>query len=202
MKFNFNFIKDRIINLIIKPQDEWKKIKGEEATTNSLYLNYAVFLAAIPAIAGLIGFSIIGFSYGLGTFRLPIARSLIWTVLHYVFALGGALILGLIIDALAPNFNSKKNMVDSLKIAIYSSSIAWAFGILYLIPGLRIVTGLASLYGLYIMFLGLKEIKTPPKDKEIAYFVVTVVIAIVVFFFVGLFTNLIAFGGIYRFGMV
>jgi hypothetical protein len=198
MNFNFNFIKDRLVNLIIKPQDEWGKIKGETATVNSLFLNYAIFLAAIPAIAGFIGYSIIGMSFGSVSYRIPVGRSLVWMIFQYLFALAGAFILGLIIDALAASFDSKKELTDSLKVAVYASSISWAFGLLLIIPGLRLISALASLYALYIMFLGLREIKSPAKDKEVAYFVITIIVAIVIFVILGYLTSLIAFGGGFR----
>jgi len=202
MKFDFKFIMDRLVNLIIKPQEEWGKIKGETSSVNSLFLNYAIFLAAVPAIAGFIGYSIIGFSFGTVSYRVPVGRSFLWMIFQYIFALAGAFILGLIIDALATSFDSKKELVDSLKVAVYASSISWAFGILMIVPGLRLISALASLYALYIMFLGLREIKTPGKDKEVGYFVVTIIVAIVIFVILGYLTTLIAFGGGFRPGML
>ncbi len=197
MNCDFKFIKDRLINLIIKPQNEWKKIKDEETSINNLFLNYAIFVAAIPALAGFIGYTLIGVFYGRISLRYPIDQALVWLIFQYIFIVGGAFLLGLIIDALATSFNSKKDMVASLKVAVYASSVSWALGLLIIIPKLRIVYSLASLYALYILFLGVKEIKAPSKDKEVAYFVVTIIVAIVIFMIIYYLTPLISFGKAY-----
>jgi hypothetical protein len=195
MNFNFEFIKNRLINLFIKPKDEWVTIKGEKSTINNLFLNYAIFLAVIPAIAGLIGYSIVGYSVGALSFRLPFFRSLIWMIFQYVFTLGSAFILGLVIDALAPSFGATKDLDSSMKISIYSLSISWVLGIFMIFPGLRMLWMLAGLYALYIMFLGLREIKTPSKDKEVTYFIAVIIISMLVSMATIFLPHMIAFGG-------
>ena len=106
---DFNLIIQRVIGIITKPNDEWKKIKGETATVPGLFTNYAIILAAIPAIAGLIGWMIIGRSFMGITIRIPFMRSFTWAILMYVFSLVGVYILALVIDFLAPNFGAKKD---------------------------------------------------------------------------------------------
>jgi len=48
----------RVQNLIIKPKDEWVKIKSETTPPMTLILSYAAILAAIPAIAQFIGYGL------------------------------------------------------------------------------------------------------------------------------------------------
>jgi len=50
-------IVDRAKNMILKPKQEWQVIDGETHTVKDLYLQYAMILAAIPAVAAFIGFS-------------------------------------------------------------------------------------------------------------------------------------------------
>jgi hypothetical protein len=85
---------DRVKNILFSPAVEWEKIKGETYTLSDLFLNYAMILAAIPAIAALIGFSLIGVSYGPGTFRMPLGSGIIYGILSYVSSLIGVCIAG------------------------------------------------------------------------------------------------------------
>ena len=48
--------------ILVTPKTEWPVIASEPETVANLYKNYAMVLAAIPAIAGFIKGSLIGFS--------------------------------------------------------------------------------------------------------------------------------------------
>lgn len=51
---------DRAKNILLSPNSEWEVIRSESTTTAELFTKYAVILAAIPAIAGFIGYYLIG----------------------------------------------------------------------------------------------------------------------------------------------
>ncbi len=196
---DFNAIIKRVVGIITKPNDEWQVIKDESTTTADLYTKYAIILAAIPAIAGFIGNLLIGRSIMGFTVRIPAGRALIWAVMMYVLSLVGVYILGFIIDALAPSFGSQKDMVNSLKVAVYASTAIWVAGILYIIPMLSILVLIAGLYGLFLLYLGIKIVKNPPQDKAAGYFVVVIVVAIVVNVLIGIIVAAAAFGSAARF---
>jgi len=186
---------DRAKNLILTPANEWEVIKGESWTVADLFTKYAIMLAAIPAIAGLIGYSLFGFSYGFGSFKLPIGTSITWAVLTFILSLVGVFALGFIIDALAPSFGSTKNLVASLKVAVFSSTPGWVAGIIYIFPSLSIIIALASIYGLVLLYMGLQRVKDVPKEKMIGYFVVILVVAILVYVVIGAIVGGIVFSG-------
>ena len=191
---DFNFIIQRVIGIITKPNDEWKKIKGEKATVAGLFTNYAIILAAIPAVAGLIGWMIIGRSFMGITIRVPFGNSILWAILTYVFSLVGTYLLGMIIDFLAPNFGTQKDMVASTKIAVYAYTPAWVAGVLNIIPALAMIGMIAGLYSLYLLYMGIKEIKGPKEDKALPYFGVVIVVGIVISFLIYYIVGAIAFG--------
>jgi len=191
---DFNFIMQRALGIITKPNEEWKKIKGEKATVAGLFTNYAIILAAIPAIAGLIGWMVIGRSFMGITIRVPIGRSVMWSILMYVFSLVGVYILALVIDFLAPNFGSGKDITDSTKIAVYSTTPSWIAGVFYIIPALGMLAMVAGFYSLYLLFLGIKEIKGPKGDKATPYFAVVIIVYIVIAFLISFIVGSIAFG--------
>lgn len=175
---DFNAIIKRVIGIITKPNNEWEVIKNESMTVGDMYTKYAIILAAIPAIAGFIGFSIFS-----GTFmlRFSISYVLIWAIITYIMQLVGVFLVGIIIDTLATNFGSQKNTVDSMKIAVFSFTPMWIAWILFIIPALGLLGMIiGGLYSLYMLYLGIKIVKNPPQDNLMGYFIVTLIISIIV----------------------
>jgi hypothetical protein len=186
---------DRVKNLLLSPAKEWEVIKTETWTTAELFTKYAIILAAIPAVAGLLGYSFFGISYGFGAIKLGFGSSLTWAILTYVLSLVGVFVLAFIIDALAPSFGSTKDMISSLKVAVFSSTAGWVAGILNIFPALSILVVIASIYGLVLLYMGLERVKSVPKDKMVGYFVVVLIAAILVYVVVGAIVSAIAFSG-------
>src|SRR5258706_6903340 len=100
-------------------------------------------------------------------------------IVKYVLSLASVYVLALIIDALAPNFGSQKNFMQSLKLAVFSMTAAWLAGIFSLLPALSIL-GLLGLYSLYVLYLGMPVLMKTPEDKVVPYFVVVLIAAVVV----------------------
>ncbi len=163
---DFNFIIQRVIGIITKPVDEWKKIKGEQSTVVGLFMNYAIILAAIPAIAGFLGLLIVG---------LPFRYPFMYGLFNYIFSLIGVFLLALIIDNLGPTFGTKKDMIESTKIAVYSYTPAWVAGIFFIIPALSMIAMIAGFYSLYLLYIGIRDLKAPAKAKEAGYFISVIV---------------------------
>jgi hypothetical protein len=191
---------ERAKNILLTPAKEWDVIKGEQLTIMDMFTKYAMILAAIPAVAGFIGYSVIGVSFGFGSVRVPIGTALVWAILQYILSLGGVFLVAFIMDALAPNFGCTKNLVAAVKIVVFSYTATWVAGILNIIPSLAILVSLASLYTLFLMYLGMEKIKEVPKDKMVGYFVVTIVATIVVYVVIGMIVGAIAFGNMHALG--
>ena len=187
---------ERVKNILLTPAKEWDVIKGENLTIVDMFTKYAMILAAIPAVAGFIGFALIGVSYGFGTFRWPFGTALVWLILSYVLSLGGVFLLAFIIDALAPTFGCTKNLGAAVKIAVFSYTPVWVAGILGIIPAISILMILASIYSLYLLYMGLQKIKEPVNDKLMPYFVVSIVALIVIYWLVNFIVGRIALGSI------
>lgn len=178
---------ERAKNIILTPATEWEVINNETTTTAQLYTGYIMLLAAIGPIAMFLGGGFISILW-----RLPMA------VVTYVFSLIGVFIIALIIDWLAPNFGAQKNQMQALKLAAYAQTPAWIAGIFNIIPILGILALLAGLYSLYLLYLGLPVLMKAAKEKVVAYTVVIVVCAVVLF---AIFSTIIgAVGGMALFG--
>src|SRR5450755_113466 len=84
----------RVQNILMKPAAEWDVIDGESASIGGLFTGYACILAAIPAIASILGGFLIS--------HLAVVLIAILAVLTYVASLISVFVMAFIIDALAP----------------------------------------------------------------------------------------------------
>ncbi|HKB85619.1 MAG TPA: Yip1 family protein [Ignavibacteriaceae bacterium] len=185
---------DRAKNILLSPNTEWDVIRSESPTTAQLFSQYAVILAAIPAVAGFIGYYLIGLSFGgFGTIRLGIGTAFSWAILTFILSLVSVYVLGWIIDALAPSFGSTKDFISSLKVAVYAYTAAWVAGIFQIIPSLSFLAALAGIYSLVLLYIGLKKVKLVPEDKLIGYFIITIIVTLVLYFVIGAIISSIVF---------
>jgi hypothetical protein len=171
----------RVQGLLLKPKDEWEKIKGESLPVSTLFTSYAVFLAAIPSVCQFIGLSLIGRNIPWrGLTRYGFGRTLFYSIFLYALSLVSVYVLGIIINALAPTFSSKQNQENAMKIAVFSMTPAWIAGIFYLIPFLGWLAFLGSLYGIYLFYLGFtSSLMETPTDKVVGYVIVSIVVAVI-----------------------
>jgi len=192
---SMNPIIERIKKILTAPKSEWEVIKGETTSIPDLFTKYAMILAAVPALAQIIGYSIVGVS-GFGFhFRYPFGSSFLYAILIYIFGLAGVYVLGIIIDALAPSFGAQKDLNASMKVAVYSYTAAWAAGIFHIIPALAILAGIGGLYSLYLLYIGMQSLKGAPADKQLGYFAVSIIVAIVIYIIVFFVVGAMALGG-------
>jgi hypothetical protein len=168
--------------IILKPKDEWAKIKGEPTSVMQLITGYAVPLAAISYVAMFIGEALIGYRLPfVGWVRIPIGRALLHAVFFYILALVSVYAWGFIINALAPTFGSKPNLENAMKLAVYSATPLWIGGVFNLLPFLNWLGLILGLYGLYVLYLGVAPMMETPQDKVVGYLVVSIVVYVVIF---------------------
>ena len=184
----------RVKSILLKPGATWDVIDAEPASTGGLFKNYAAILALIPAICGLIGGAVIGGAFGI---KVPILFGVVGAVVGYVLNLAMVFVMGLIIDGLAPSFDGQKNQTQAMKVAVYSSTAGWVAGVFSLIPMLGLLAVIGSLYGLYLLYLGLPKLMKAPQEKAFGYTAVAVIVAIVLSIVIGA-----VMGAISTFGMV
>ena len=179
---------DRAKNILMRPGAEWARIDGEPATVQGLYTGYVIPLAAIPAVASLIGLLVFGIgAFGI-SYKPSIGSALTGAIVSYLLTLLGVAVLALIIEFLAPNFGGQKNRVQAFKVAAYSGTAGWVAGILNIVPALGIVAAILSLYGLYLLYKGLPILMKVAQDKALPYTAVVVIAAIVIFIVIGMIT--------------
>jgi hypothetical protein len=173
-------LQDRVRKILMSPKTEWPVIEAESTDVPTLYKSYIAILAAIPAVASFIGTITFGTPVPFfGTVRTPVGTALATLILTYVLGLAAIYIAALVIDKLAPTFDSKPNLIQALKLVAYASTAGWVAGVLNIIPALGLIAALAGLYGIYLFYLGLPVLMKTPDAKVIPYMVVAAIVVIV-----------------------
>lgn len=170
----------RVKNIIMSPKSEWQAVKMEQTTVKDIVLGYIAPLAAIPVVASVIGMGLVGLSFMGSTMRYPLSYLIPWAILSYVQSIVGVIVSGAVINALAETFESRKNNIQALKVAAYSFTPAWVASILNAVPVLGPLALLASLYGIYLLYLGLRPLMETPENKAVGYTVASIITIIVV----------------------
>jgi len=182
---------ERIKNILLSPATEWEKIKTEDHMISDLFTQYALKLAAIPALAGLIGFTFFGNAF----YNPSFGASLKWAISMYIMSIIGVYVLAYIVDLLAPTFGSKKHLPTSMKVVVFAYTAAWVGGIFSLIPALSILGALASIYSLVLLYKGLQIVKEVPQNKMVGYFVAVIIASLIVYGITGAIITRFAFSG-------
>lgn len=174
-------IVDRVKNILLTPKTEWPVIAAEPTQPKDLILGYVLPLAGLAAIAGIITSAVIGSTVLGATFRMPIMWAVVAAIYQLVMSVVSVFIVGFIIDALAPSFGAQKNFNQAIKVAAYSYTAGWIGAVLGIIPYLGwLLAILLTLYGIYLLYLGLPRVMKNPEDKSIGYTAVVIVVAIIV----------------------
>jgi hypothetical protein len=179
---DFGKITARAKGMLATPRTEWPLAAAEPASVGSLYAGYIAWIAALPAIAGFIKGSLIGYgAFGI-SYRTPIGAGIGAMVLHWVLSLIVVYIVALIINALAGTFNGQKEMVQALKTVAYSLTAYWVAGIAVIIPWLGwLISLLGAIYAIYLLYLGLPFTMKCPPEKSGGYTALSVIAAIVLY---------------------
>jgi hypothetical protein len=170
----------RAQDMLLQPKQTWPQIAAEPASVASIYQQWLVILAAIPAVAGFIGYSLIGVG-----FRIPLSTGLVQMLLSYGLSLAMVYLMALVVDALAPSFGGRKNFLAAFKLVAFSCTAAFVGGVFSLIPALSVLGLLASIYSIYLLYLGLPVLMGSPQEKSPAYTAVVVVISVVAALLIG-----------------
>lgn len=159
----------RAKNILLDPKGTWPVIAAEPATVQSIYVPYVLALAAIPAICGFIGLSMLGLG-ALGAINM---------VVSYIVSLVVVYLMSLIVNALAPTFGGRKDPIAALKVVAYGATAGFAGGVFSLFPGAWPLGIVAGIYSIYLVYLGLPILMKSPEDKSVGYTAVTIVCSIV-----------------------
>ncbi len=155
----------RAWGILFNTEEEWDIVNVERDSLVGLIVGYACLLALIQPLAR-IPQSVLMIHWTLGqTIAITAVRCTATSVL-------GPIVVGLIINALAPAYHGEANLVQAMKLSIYSATPGWAIGLLHIIPIPDFLDIVAGAYGLYILCLGLPTpLMRASREETVGYFV-------------------------------
>jgi hypothetical protein len=170
-------IVEKVKSVLIDPKKEWVTVDAENVPWTKLFTGYVLPLALIPAIAAFVGYGLIGYS----VFGVRI-HSIEWGIrqalIQFISMTGGVYLTAFVVNLLADNFGAKKDFDRAFATVAYSYTPMFVAGIFLIYPaGLSWITSLSGLYGLYLLYTGLKPMMKSPDDKTTGYFIFTLIVA-------------------------
>jgi hypothetical protein len=168
---------NRIKNILVTPKTEWPVIAGEGKSHITVLTGYVLILAAIPAVAAFIGYGLVGYNV-LGHHFASIGYGVRQAIVQYISSVAGVYLTAWVIDLLAGNFGATKNFDRAFSLVAYAWTATFVGGIFYLLPGVKWLAGLCSIYSFVLLYMGLKPMMKVPDDKQTGYFVVSLLVMI------------------------
>ena len=163
--------------ILIDPLVEWSAIESDPGDPAYVLSRYVAVLAVVPAAFSFIGACVVGVTMpNAGIVRASIFNGLFGAIFGYVLTCATVLLLGVIINLLAPLFGGRRNFDNAFKLAVYSFTPVWLAGIFLVLPGLRFLM-LTGFYGAYILWLGLPRLAKSPAQKSLNFTALIVVCA-------------------------
>ena len=167
----------RVKAILIDPAAAWRGFEKDIGDPAYLLSRYVAVLALIPALSSFVGATLIGVVAPSGTIlRTDLIGGLFGAIFSYAASCAIVVLLGLIIDLLAPRFGGRRNFEDAFKLAVYSFTPLWLAGIFLLMPGLHFLL-LTGVYGIYLFWLGAPRLAKVPEQQAANFTLVIVICA-------------------------
>ena len=160
---------NHVWGLFFHPKQEWKSIKGERCSIGKCYCSHVLILAAIPAIAGYIGTTQVGWSFGgFEVHRLTTQSALQIAIVTYLTMLVAVFSLGKAIHWMGQTYGSKQTLPQAIALAAYTATPLWIMGFFFLYPILwvNMLIGLPALaYTVYLLYTGVPVMMSVSQER-------------------------------------
>ena len=112
--------------ILADPVREWAAIESEPGDPAYVLSRYVTVLALVPAVFSFIGACVVGVVLpGAGLVRAPLFNGLFGAILGYVLSCAIVLVLGILINLVAPLFGGRRDFDSAFKLSVYSFTPAW-----------------------------------------------------------------------------
>ena len=199
----------RIKTILIKPKDEWDIIEAENKPHAKIFGTYLLIIALIPAaaiffnywwqwhteiekISELIRKSAIDNSMDAESLTETLAvikivypfnvlLGVVKSVRILLLILGGSYIAAAVINMFSEQFGLQKNFNRSFSLVAYSYTPLCIAGVFYAYPPLVQLVPYVGLYGLYLLYIGIKPLLNPPAEKLTGCFIMALIVTLVTY---------------------
>ncbi len=148
----------RLNNILLHPRAEWQAIRNETTTYPGIMLRYVCILSIIPPAAAVAGRYIFDRNVPDSVLSSSPLYLLLSNVLWYCMYLVNVIITGVVIAAIIAAAESRWKGVNGMQLAAYSFTPLFVAGFIEVIPHMTWCVHIAILYGIYILYLGMRTL--------------------------------------------
>jgi hypothetical protein len=162
-----------VMGLLTQPKQEWRNIRDEKCTIQTLVKSHLGILAAIPPVAGFIGTTMVGWQIGSGErTHLTVGSALLIAIIAYFAIIACIMILGRTIHWMAKTYGSNPDEGHALALAAYTVSPLLLMGVVGLYPSLWLfmLVGLSAIaYSVYLLYTGVPVVMDIPQEQGFVF---------------------------------
>lgn len=160
------------IGLFTDPTSEWEKIR-ERYKSGGAGVGHIFILAAIPAIAGYIGTTQVGWRIGVGDpVKITGDSAIMIAIIFYMAMIVGTFTIGWVIHLLGKAYELEKPLPLCIALAAYTATPLFLIGAMEIYPllWLNMMLGLPALaYTVYLLYSGLPIMMEIPTERGFLY---------------------------------
>jgi len=166
-------ILNHVWGILTRPNDEWLKIRDEQCTIGRCYALHVMILAAIPAIAGYIGTSMVGWRIGSGEpVMLAADNALVIAIVFYLAMIVGVYMMGLMVYWMGKTYETESVLSQCVLLAAYVVTPLFLVGVTAIYPILWFImlAGLpATAFSVYLLYTGLPIMMNVSKEQGFVF---------------------------------
>jgi hypothetical protein len=170
----------RAHGLMVRPGDEWRIIKEEPAAYANIIVRYVGILAAIPPTAAIAGRFMFDKNIPDRVLSLSLNYLLVTNLLWYGMNIINVMITGAVIAAIMATTGDRWSGLRGLQIAAYSFTPLFVVSLLSMIPHMTWLAIIAILYGVFLLYLGIRTFAAMPGTRAAWYTAASFTVAAVI----------------------
>lgn len=168
----------RVIQLLLKPAEEWQVIANERPNKKELLIRYVLVLAIVPAVCSFLYYAVFS--------EYTVIYGVVKAISQYLLAITMVYVSSIITDKLSPSFEAEHNPERSFQLVTYAMTPVWVSSILWLVPGISVVSSIIGFaYMLYILMKGIPVMKQPLEEKVKGFTILLSIIMFILFLLIG-----------------
>lgn len=162
-----------LLGLFARPREEWRRIRERGYSIGSCLGGHTLLLALVPAVAGYIGTTQIGWQIGAGDpVRLTSESAGRIAVLYYLAMIAAVMSVGWMIHWMSQTYGANPTLAQCLVLASYTATPLFLIGVMQLYPvlWLNLVVGLPALaLTTRIFFTGVPVMMNIPEERAFMF---------------------------------
>jgi len=173
---NTNKLISRAKGMIINPVKEWDLIIADNNDKNTIIKEFALPLIILISISTLIG------SFGSPKFLAPsISYSVVSAFITMAVSIASIYLSAYIINEILPYFGISKNIENSFKLIIYSSTPAYIASIIANLHWTLSFLSILGVYSVYLFWLGASQVLYIKEEKKVGFVILSFIILLLVY---------------------